>query len=216
MKCGIVTPIGPGHSEAYGSCKLSIQFATERGMGPFSSVELFPIDDQRAQLGRSRARNLGVKQAEDAGCDWIFFLDADDLMFEDAFENVNELINEYDAIWGLICEAPFNDFAAAKIRERQLRKIHSIEDILNVDPFLTLQMGVFIKTKIALANPFDEEMDTGEDFKFYLACWKKYKCIKTDRIFFVNIRGNHSTGPRSADGRMWRIAVEKQQKSFRK
>ena len=207
MKCGIVTPIGPGHEIAYQSCVISIEVAARNDAGPFEEIELFPVHDLEGKLGRSKARNLGVEAAHAAECDWIFFLDADDLMFEDAFKAVTEHVRNYDAIWGLICEAPHGRLEQVKIRENQLRRSTSIDDILKMDPFLTLQMGVFVKTAIALDNKFDEAMDTGEDFKFYLACWSKYQCIKDEYILFVNVRGNHSTGPRSANGAMWRMAV---------
>jgi len=215
MKCGIVTPIGPGHEGAYQSAVVSIEIAIRRSQGPFDAVELFPVHDLKGELGRSKARNLGVEQAHAAGCDWVFFLDADDLMFDEAFISITDLVHTHDAIWGLICEAPHGRLDAVQLRPHQLPPTTSIHDLLNIDPFLSIQMGVFVRTAIALENPFDEAMDTGEDFKFYLACWTKYRCVKGKFILFVNVRGNHSTGPRSADGAMWRQAVTRQMQETR-
>ena len=210
MKCGIVTPVGPGHEDAYQRCAISVDLAVKNSMGPFTSVVKIPVYDLEGKSGRSAARNLGIEKANELGCDWIFFLDADDLMFDDAFKNITHLVDHYDAIWGLICEAPHRNLDEVKLRPHQLISTTVISDILNVDPYLTLQMGHFIKTPLALEIKFDTDLNTGEDFKFYLACWSKYKCIKHNVILFVNVRGNHSTGPRSADGRQWRIEVEKQ------
>jgi glycosyltransferase involved in cell wall biosynthesis len=215
MKCGIVTPVGPGQEEAYQRCALSISIAAQNDLGPFSSIELFPIYDLDGEFGRSTARNIGVDAANEAACDWIFFIDADDLMFEDCFKNVAHLIHDYDVIWGLICEAPYSNLGQVKIRERQMSKIVLIDDILNVDPYLTLQMGLFVRTELALRHRFDPDMNTGEDFKFYLECWMNYRCIKENLVLFVNVRGNHSTGPRSANGRMWRASVSAQIKEAR-
>ena len=210
MKCGIVTPIGPGHEGAYQSAVVSIEIAARKSQGPFDAIELFPVYDLKGELGRSKARNLGVERAHAAGCDWIFFLDADDLMFEEAFRSITDLVHAYDAIWGLICEAPHGRLDAVQLRPNQLPPTTSIYDLLKVDPFLSIQMGVFVRTAIALQNPFDEAMDTGEDFKFYLACWTQCRCVKGKFILFVNVRGNHSTGPRSANGLMWRESVTRQ------
>lgn len=210
MKCGIVTPIGPGHEKAYQSAVVSIEIAARKSQGPFDAIELFPVYDLKGELGRSKARNLGVESAHAAGCDWIFFLDADDLMFEEAFRSITDLVHAYDAIWGLICEAPHGRLDAVQLRPNQLPPTTSIHDLLKVDPFLSIQMGVFVRTAIALQNPFDEAMDTGEDFKFYLACWTKCRCVKGKFILFVNVRGNHSIGPRSADGVRWRESVARQ------
>ena len=210
MKCAIVTPIGPGHEEAYRSCALSIDLAARHGLGPFTTIIKVPIYDLQGGSGRSAARNLGIETANGLGCDWIFFLDADDLMVADAFENVTTLVQNYDAIWGLICEAPHGSPHQLKLREHQSGSATSLDDVLNLDPFLTLQMGHFIKAPIALKIKFDVDLDAGEDFKFYLACWRHYKCIKGDFVLFLNLRGNHSTGPRSADGQQWRRAVDRQ------
>ena len=207
MKCGIITPIGPGHKDAYESCAISIEIAAQNNLGPFESIERIPVYDLEGKLGRSAARNIGIGLAEDMGCDWIFFLDADDLMAEDAFKNVVNLVHIYDAIWGLICEAPNGRLDLVKIRENQLTRATSITEILNTDPFLTLQMGFFVRTSTALQIKFDEVLDTGEDFKFYLSCWQKFRCVKEAFFLFVNVRGNHSIGPRAANGAMWRATV---------
>jgi glycosyltransferase involved in cell wall biosynthesis len=210
MKCGVITPVGPGHADSYRFCASSIEIAAQNSTGPFEVIELIPVFDLEGKLGRSKARNIGIDLALESQCDWIFFIDADDVMFDEAFKAITDLAFKYDAIWGKICEAPHGQLANVKIRPGQLESTDNIDDILNVDPFLSLQMGMFIKTSIAAEIKFDEKMDTGEDFKFYLACWLKYKCIKANSVLFINLRGNHSTGPRSANGAMWRTAVTRE------
>ncbi|WP_101759939.1 glycosyltransferase [Oceanicoccus sp. KOV_DT_Chl] len=207
MKCAVITPIGPGHSDLYREMKKSVEEAFKNSRGEFSSIELVSIDDTQAKLGRSTARNNGVKKASKLGCDWIFFLDADDLMLPNAFKDVSPYLASHDGIWGLISELS-PDATKANIRLPQLPHINTIEELVLHDPFITLQMGHFIKTEIALTVPFDKDMDTGEDFKYYLDVWRKNKCIKQNKIFFANRRGSHSTGPRSADGHQWRVQVE--------
>src|ERR1019366_1934281 len=85
LKCAAVTPVGPGHAERARECRASIEAAWHESRGPFSQLEFHFIDDGRGALGRSKARNVGAHAARDAGADWIFFLDADDLMTPRAF-----------------------------------------------------------------------------------------------------------------------------------
>jgi FkbM family methyltransferase len=205
MKCCVVIPVGPGHAILAERACASVYQAMSKGMGAFSAVEVLCWDDNAGQ-GRSRARNLAVRQAVAEGADWIFFLDADDLLDERAFEQVADYLEHHDAIWGAIHECS-PDGHGRHCRPNQVMPIHRIEDILRNDPFLTLQMGHFVKARIALDNPFDENMDCGEDFKYYLQLWRQYTCLKLDQPLFFNIRGQHSTGPRSASGQDWRWMV---------
>ena len=54
-------------------------------------------------MGRSAARNEAVRRAKAANIEWLFFLDADDLLFANAFDLIKQYVNEYDAIWGAYC-----------------------------------------------------------------------------------------------------------------
>lgn len=208
MKIGIITPVGPGHENSYETCRQSINIAWEFHKGPFSDLQIIPMSDPHGQEGRSKRRNDGIRLAKESHCDWLFFLDADDLMTPEAFQEVMPYIDQYDAIWGNICEMPYGDFNQVKMRENQLISTENFEDLLKIDPFYTLQMGHFVKTDIALEVGFDVSMNTGEDFRYYLKVCSKYKFIKCPGVFFINQRGNHSRGPKSADGRDWRTSVE--------
>ncbi|WP_369337306.1 FkbM family methyltransferase [Comamonas guangdongensis] len=201
----MVIPVGPGHEDLAERARLSVHRAMASGMGRFSAVDVLCQDDTAGQ-GRSRARNLAVGQAVAQGADWLFFLDADDLMDEKAFATVSGYLDGYDAIWGAIHECG-PDGGSPICRANQVMPIHSLEDILKNDPFLTLQMGHFVRAQLALENPFDEKMDCGEDFKYYLALWSRNGCIKLEESLFCNVRGRSSTGPRSASGEQWRLAV---------
>jgi hypothetical protein len=151
---------------------------------------------------------MGIKQAALHDIDWIFFLDADDLMVPSAFEYVSPYLSKYDAIWGSIWVIEQNkNFARERLY--QVPFLYSIEDVLFTDPFVTLQMGHFIKTKAATSTMFKETLDTSEDFDYYIRVWEKFKCIKIPLPFFYNRRGYHSQGPKSATGSEWRQQVEK-------
>ena len=208
MKCAVIMPVGPGHAALALDARDSIEAAFAAAPGIFSELSVVEIDDTAATLGRSRARNNGIASAIAAGADWIFFLDADDIMDANAFAAVAPYLPRYDAVWGAIAElAP--DEESGILREEQLAEIHGIESLLSCDPYGLLQIGHFVKAPIALANPFDTALDAGEDFDYYLRVWAKHKCIKIQPPLFYNRRGMHSTGPRSATGRQWRETVQK-------
>jgi len=159
-------------------------------------------------MGRSKARNIGVRKAAEQNADWIFFLDADDIMAPSAFEYVSPYMEMYDAIWGSIWTIERDGHHACK-RPHQLPFLYCIEEVLSYDPFVTLQMGHFVKTSVVLSTLFDESLDTGEDFDYYLRLWENYICIKIPLPFFYNRRGLHAQGPRSVTGAEWTQQVER-------
>lgn len=207
MKCAIVTPVGPGHEKLFAECQESIRLAYTTSPGPFEDVLTISIDDTAGEIGRSAARNEAVKRAAADHVDWLFFLDADDLLLPEAFKTITPYIGAYDAIWGSIAEMK-PGCEEAVLRTPQVAPIRDIENVLTADPFRTLQMGHFVRTQIALENRFDETMNTGEDFDYYLRVWDQWKCIKIEEPLFINRRGVHSIGPKSANGADWRISVE--------
>ena len=211
--CCVLIPVGPGHATLAHEARASVEQAAGFSNGPFQSVEVTFLDDSDGSFGRSRRRNDGVAYASGQGFDWLFFLDADDLMALNAFTEAATYISDHDAIWGAIWIT--RDGRVATLRHGQVMPIRDISDVLNNDPSLTLQMGHFVRTEVAREVPFDIEMNCGEDFKYYLEVWRRYRCIKIDRPLFFNRRGCHSTGPRSASGPMWRQAVERVIADFR-
>ncbi|HRL93289.1 MAG TPA: FkbM family methyltransferase [Pseudomonas sp.] len=213
MKCTVIIPFGPGHNKLALRAKKSVEEAISEGTGAFHDVTIILMDDRDGKLGRSKARNHAVAEASRAGADWIFFLDADDLMAAHAFNIVQQYIVDHDAVWGAIYEA---DIAKQIANERpnQITPITSLEQILINDPYLTLQMGHFVKTKIAIKTPFNESIDCGEDIDYYLRVWKENHCLKIDQPLFFNVRGQHSSGPRSATGQDWRNSISQIYKNF--
>ena len=206
MKCAVVVPVGPGHEYLVEDCIESVQEAFARDHGPFAELSVVRIDDTQGLLGRSEARNRGVGEAGRLGAQWIFFLDADDVMHLDAFASVAPHVGEWDAIWGAICElAP--DEIGGVIRPGQIEEIRGIADLLVHEPWLTLQMGHFVRTRVAQDNPFNVGLNCGEDFDYYLRLWSTCRCTKLPVPLFYNRRGFQSTGPRSATGKDWMRAV---------
>ena len=215
MKCAVITPIGPGHERLFHECNKSVQTAIQHSRGPFLEISTIVVNDTLGEKGRSAARNEAVRRAKSANIEWLYFLDADDLLFANAFDLIKSYANEYDAIWGNIVEV-LPESNQITLRIPQIVTMHSIKELLLFDPYITLQMGHFVRTEVAVENPFNESMNTGEDFDYYLRVWSKFRCIKIKEPLFINRRGLHSVGPRSADGRHWRIAVEQRVEEYQK
>jgi hypothetical protein len=207
MKCAVITPIGPGHKRLFHECNKSVQAAIQRSRGPFLEISTIVIDDTLGEKGRSAARNEAVKRAKSANIEWLFFLDADDFLCTSSFDLIKPYVMNYDAIWGNIAEVlPGSN--QITLRLPQIVTMHDIKELLLFDPCITLQMGHFVRTEVASENLFNESMNTGEDFDYYLRVWSNFRCIKIKEPLFINRRGLHSIGPKSADGRQWRTAVE--------
>jgi len=207
MKCSVITPIGPGHEKLYEECRRSIETAVNHSTGPFDDISIVPVDDSAGTMGRSAARNKGITIAGSKKFDWIFFLDSDDLMLPDAFELAGKYLRDYDAVWGSIVEVK-PDSQDMTLRNPQVFMMDNFNDLLMFDPFHTLQMGHFVRTDVAEKNRFNEDINTGKDFDYYLRIWEHYRCIKIPAPLFINRRGLHSTGARSATGKEWTNAVE--------
>ncbi len=206
MKCAVIIPVGPGHEALAREAKASVEKAFGTDQGPFTDIMILELPDSAGEHGRSKRRNDGIDYAVAHGAEWIFFLDADDLMAPGCFAAVSPHVGECDAIFGMIAEAQYGSDRTT-LREKQLGPTSSIQDILFTDPFLTIQMGHFVRSRIAQGIRFDVSMNTGEDFKYYLDLWYANRCRKIGEVLFVNRRGAHSTGPRSANGGEWRKAV---------
>ena len=170
MKCSIIIPVGPGHEDLFRECIASVINAINYSTGPFSRISYQCVDDTKAINGRSASRNLGVSKAMADGVDWLFFLDADDLMLSNVFTKVTQAVLNFDAIWGTIMALNTGD-SQPTLRANQEIPIRSIDDVLATDPFYSLQMGHFVKTDVAVATPFRTDLNTGEDFDYYLRVW---------------------------------------------
>lgn len=210
LRVAVIIPVGPGHELLYKESRVSVERAWSTGRGPFAAMSLIDIDDTGGRLGRSRARNIGIERAVAGRADWIFFLDADDLMAASAFDAMSPWVDGHDAVWGLILGLS-PSATAPQLRIPQIIGMDSFHDLLLFEPFLTLQMGHFVRVPVAAAVRFDESMDAGEDFDYYLRLWSAYRCCKIAREFFINRHGLHSTGPRAATAEDWVMAVRGRQ-----
>lgn len=202
MRIDFIIPVGPGHEKQFRFAAETIRRAARLSPGPFSDVSIQVVDDTKGELGRSAARNLGVRRAIQEGADWLFFLDADDyfdIMGLAKFEE--RWFIEYDAIWGEIWTREFG-------RRPGQRWPFAYRDLLYDAPMRGLQIGHYIRAEIARENPFHESMDCGEDFEYYLRLWNPIsgiRCVKVEKRFFAHarLRTPSSIGKRSATPQEW-------------
>ena len=208
MKCAVITPVGRGDELYALDAEDSVKHASAAARGPFAEVDFITVDDPLGQLGPAVARNRGVELARRAGAEWIFFLDARDVLDIGAFANVADSLQGYDAIWGGIHELD-DDESRGVLRPGQLLEISRIDEVLANAPFNTLQIGHFVKTAVALAARFEPARGAAAEFDYYLRVWSKYRCVKIARPFYYERRGDPAATARASTGVEQRAAVER-------
>lgn len=153
MKCVVVIPVGPGHTRqaTYAVESVMRAWEDENFRGPFTELQVAPQLDTAGELGRSKARNNGLS----IPADYHFLLDADDRMLPTTFSLVDQ---GSPATFGMVCL----DGVVAKNNivpvTRDLLFKHGAVG--------TLSMGCFLRGDLGLR--FDENIDVGEDFDFYM------------------------------------------------
>jgi glycosyltransferase involved in cell wall biosynthesis len=149
MRLSVITPVGPGHEQIV---DLAIKSVRVMDRDPFSTIDHIIIDDTKGQLGRSAARNKGMRDS-----DWYFFLDADDTIYPYAARFLDETV---DATFGAVD-------LSGKLYKKNVFPC-TREDLFKYKAQGTLSMGFFIKSEVARRLKFNEALDIGEDFDFYL------------------------------------------------
>jgi glycosyltransferase involved in cell wall biosynthesis len=204
MHLTVVMPIGPGHEAASYECFASIRAAH----APPRTLTVRLIEDREGRLGRSRVRNLGVAYSPEA--DWFLFIDADDLCHPEAFVRFEKALNEQPdliAVFGAVC-VQREEKAPAIIPEN----VYPLDwdGLIEHGAAGTLSMGCFIRADVARATRFDESMDAGEDFDFYLRALEGRPWTKIGEPLVIIRRDVPSaTGPRGYQSLDWRAACQK-------
>jgi len=218
----------------------SVVAAIDADKGGFDQIYVVVGDDTKGEIGRSAARNrmvagqedwMGVfgEEADPAAAfetEWLFFLDADDLMCspkvygESAFAVATPYLADYDCIWGTIHEL---NAEGLMFKRNQVDRIKSYEAYVKRPAPLTCQMGHFIRrAAFNEIGGFDEALDVCEDVDLYLREWKTLRCIKQEKPLFLNRRGAHSWQQKTDSerprptGRDWSLRAEEMLKAARK
>lgn len=184
MRLAVITPVGPGHEAAAARAMASVDVAC--GASCFGSVRHVIVEDHAGNMGRSHARNIGM----DSEADWFFFLDADDTMRPDALT-----LNRFNepATFGAVS-------LNGRIYDRNIQPCGWRQIALN-GARGTLSMGCFVRADIARAVRFDESLDAGEDFDFYLRLPGFTKIARP--LVDIGYDTPSATGPRGYDNIDW-------------
>jgi len=196
ISLAVITPLGPGHEDLVQQSSYSLTEAKRNPHSVFRHVEQIIIDDRDGRLGPGAARNLGIQTAMGKDIQWLFFLDADDLVVPHAFEVLAPYLSQYDAIWGQIYTFAGNEQSAFRL-PGQLSFTSDIRDILFLDPRLTLRIGHFVKRSVALEHPFDANGNRSEAFSNFLRVWSRHRCIKIPHPLCAKRRDRSARSPQS-------------------
>ena len=200
MRLSVVTPVGPGHERTVEDAVQSVMHAWESGRGAFTSLRHEVILDTDGALGRSAARNKGIRSHP---ADWYFLLDADDLLMPLAFDVFEKADMDAALVFGAVCTDTHGI-----IRENVCPL--DWDGLMRFGARGTLSMGCFVRADVAHAVPFAETLDAGEDFDFYLrACsmfpWEKL----AEPLVTIRTRVPSATGPRGYESLDWRTACDR-------
>lgn len=183
VKLTVITPVGPGHESILPLAALSVLHLEYH---EFTEIQHVIVNDTKGKLGRSKARNLGMETP----ADWYFFLDADDVIMPYATRFVKD---QTVAVFGAV---QINGRVPSINRWPCL-----IEDIYKHGGEGTLCMGFFVKAEVARDVRFDETLDRGEDFDFYMRLPSFYK-VKPPLVS-VNSKIPSAVGPKGYEELDW-------------
>ncbi len=189
MKLAVITPVGPGHE---GILPLAVMSVMHLESYCFDQITHVIVRDIDGKLGRSKARNLGMIDA-----DWYFFLDADDIILPDATRFVLSCGEEITAIFGAV-------LINGRVISQNLWPCR-LEHIYEYGGLGTLSMGCFVRADVAREVRFDETLDKGEDFDFYLRLPNFYK-VKPPLVS-INNKILSAGGPRGYEELDWLATV---------
>lgn len=178
MRLVVITPVGPGHEEYAKECIQSVKLEIERVRNEtFVSIKHVIIDDTEGKLGRSKARNIGMESPSD----WYFFVDADDRVAVGAFGRCD-------------FAAPATFGAIQKIGGEYAFNVHPCgwREVALFGCYGTLSMGLFLNGKLGIK--FNEELDAGEDYEFYMRLPSFSKVH--DPLVEIGYNRNSAVGPR--------------------
>ena len=185
MKLAVITPVGPGHQAILLMAALSVVNMDHDG---FDEIVHVFVNDTEGKLGRSKARNAGMIDA-----DWYFFLDADDTIMTYATRNFFMIVGHYDAVFGSV-------MINGRVSPQNVWPCN-FEDVRSRKGLGTLSMGFFIKAEVARDLKFNEDLDKGEDFDFYMRLPSFYK--SKFPLVSINSKIPSAVGPRGYEDLDW-------------
>jgi glycosyltransferase involved in cell wall biosynthesis len=186
MRLAVITPVGPGHEGIFPFAAMSVVHLIPHS---FTEIIHVIVNDTKGELGRSRARNIGMETP----ADWYFFLDADDIIMPDAPRFVDFVKGPTDAIFGAVQ-------IDGRVTAANLWPCRR-EDLYEHGGKGTLCMGFFVKAEVARDLRFDETLDYGEDFDFYMRLPSFYK-VKPPLVS-INSKIPSAGGPRGYKNLDW-------------
>lgn len=140
------------------------------------------------QQGPAAARNTGIKKSDG---EYIAFLDADDIWLPHKVEKQLEIFNKNSGVGFVYCDNYFIDKNGKEIID-YVRKVKLIEGDILLDffmDFFLITSGIMIKRScLKMIGPFDEDLEVGEDFEFFLRLAKDFSAgVVREKLFLRRV-----------------------------
>lgn len=220
MRIAIITPIGPGHENLAKDLYAS---AAKAEMPDDFDIDMLAFDDTDGEAGRSTARNVASQSAYEQGFDWLFYVDADDLIDPRAFRILDNAVRvnpELDAIWGEIwAERAYVNSKTGTIQSTRPRRftgcVAPIDDFGHIcaqpTPHGVFSVGHFVRAELWYrVGGWIQGWDVGEDHEFNWACAAHARAFAKLNRRLVHIRtyqpsagGPRGYGPQAGESASW-------------
>lgn len=164
------------------------------------------FDDKRIQIvsipngGVSNARNIGVKEAKG---EFIYFLDADDLMRQECLKIFSDLLDKYENehvfVTNYKVSDGLNEYSKTRINSNIQLFRNSLKAYWNKRIHPRTGSILIRKKCFDEIGFFDVRISIYEDLDFLIRLFKKYKTVYTNQVVFVHLLEYNSLSKKPID-----------------
>lgn len=198
----VIIPVGTHHAayvgEAVASCFQGTMRPTEViVVNDDAEPQVQPSQIRGATLllpdrkvGRAEARNIGVSKAT---TNWLYFLDADDMLYPDAIRRFHKLSQAKPDVHLFYAEYVWTDVNTGQTKRCKQNPFKRS----SLARFNLAHIGLFVlRERFWLVGGFDRGMEFAEDRDFFIryVINPKINVFKADAPFLHTRRGIHSRG----------------------
>lgn len=150
----------------------------------FETEKIIYIRSEK-NMGANASRNIGLQRAT---CDYVAFLDDDDIWKENKLERQLKALNDAKKCNAVLCGFEFLESGVFKVRTGE-SKVQ--QDVLKKgNPYCGMS-GLFARRVTLLEHRFDESLVCGQDWDIYVRLFQSADIAYIDEALFYYRFGSH-------------------------